>query len=101
MKPKKNVLVTCFVFLSLGVIAQLTEQKKVYTKADTLRGSLTEFRRGWDVMHYDLNVAINIVNRSISGSNRITYYENLAIKRIQIDLQSPLVIDSIISDNGE
>lgn len=100
MLYRSILLFLCLAF-TIHSIAQLDQQKKTFTKADTLRGSLTEFRRGWDVVKYDLNITVDIAARTITGSNVITYYESLAIKRLQIDLQSPLVIDSIINDRGE
>src|SRR5580704_10793464 len=47
---------------------------KVYTHADTLRGSFdTPGRVWWDVTFYDLHVAINPKDSSIRGYNGITY----------------------------
>jgi aminopeptidase N len=73
---------------------------KNFTKADTLRGSVTEFRKGWDVLKYNLTVQVDIANKSISGSNEIIYKETLPLKQMQLDLQKPLVIDSIKDQNG-
>jgi aminopeptidase N len=71
------------------------EQKDIFTKADTLRGSITKYRQGWDVLKYDLTVQPDINDKSIKGSNTITYREDVAITTMQIDLQQPLVVDSI------
>ncbi len=80
--------------------AQITSQKSRYTYEDTLRGSITKYRQGWDVLRYDLQVAVDIENKAISGNNKITYYESLPVREMQIDLQQPLTIDSIIGENG-
>lgn len=46
---------------------------KVFTHADTLRGSITPQRAWWDVTFYNLHVKINPADSSISGYNGITY----------------------------
>jgi aminopeptidase N len=97
----RHILSGVFLLVTMHAAAQLDQQKKTFTRADTLRGSLTEFRRGWDVTHYDLDITVDIYRRLIKGSNVITYNETLAVKRLQIDLQAPLIIDSIISSHGE
>ncbi|HEX8332037.1 MAG TPA: M1 family peptidase, partial [Segetibacter sp.] len=101
MKSKGNLLISISLLITVFSYGQLTEQKRQFTKADTLRGTITKYREGWDVKHYDLKVDVDIKNKSIKGSNQITYYESLAVKRMQIDLQQPLVVDSVVSETGE
>lgn len=86
-----------FPFVSIG---QLMEEKHTFTRADTLRGSITEYRKGWDVKRYDLTVQPDIVTKTIEGKNTITYYEDLPVRTMQIDLQQPLIVDSVIGDNN-
>ena len=99
MKLKHHVLLfVCF--LSIGLTktqAQLLKQKTIYTHADTLRGSNGPGRDWWDVTKYDLHVKFNIEDSTISGWNTI-YFKKLknGYNTIQIDLQDPLIIDSII-----
>jgi hypothetical protein len=90
----KLFIITGLLFPLLSA-AQLMEQKDIFTKADTLRGSITKYRQGWDVLKYDLTVQPDINDKSIKGSNTITYREDVAITTMQIDLQQPLVVDSI------
>lgn len=73
-----------------------------FTHADTLRGSITPERAWWDARHYDLHVAFDIKNQSISGWNTVTY-EVLKNEqaRLQIDLMSPLVLDSAVQDGKQ
>ena len=74
---------------------------RVYTRADTLRGSYTAPGRAWwDVTFYDLHVAINPADSSVRGYNRITYrvLEVPAAAELQIDLMRPLEIDSVTQD---
>lgn len=69
-----------------------------YTLADTLRGSLNAERTWWDVQRYELAFKPDYGHKSISGANEIIYkvvQPNDGKTRMQIDLQEPLVIDSI------
>jgi len=101
MKLKFNVLITVSLLFPLLSVAQLMEQKEVFTKADTLRGTITKYRQGWDVLKYDLTIQPNITNKSITGKNTITYWEDSAVTTMQIDLQQPLAVDSIIGQNNK
>ncbi|MCV2487641.1 M1 family metallopeptidase [Flavobacterium sp. SH_e] len=82
----------CFNFISFA------QKTKTYTLSDTLRGSLTPERQWWDVLRYDITVKPDYNNKLISGSNTITYktVKEKSNTKMQIDLQNPLVIDSVI-----
>src|ERR1041385_8822391 len=72
----------------------------IYTHADTLRGSLDSPGRGWwDVAFYDLKVAISPADSSIRGSNAITWRATARGREMQIDLMTPLEIDSVVQRN--
>ncbi|MCO6496131.1 MAG: M1 family metallopeptidase [Chitinophagaceae bacterium] len=87
--------------LCLSLIIIFFAQAQNFTRADTLRGSDGEGRNWWDIVHYDLHVKFNIEDSTISGYNVIRFnYENINGKYFQIDLQEPLVIDSVILDLG-
>jgi aminopeptidase N len=69
------------------------------SRADTLRGSFTTPGRAWwDASFYDLHVAVNPSDSSIKGSNAITYRVLKPGKEMQIDLMTPLEVDSITQD---
>lgn len=72
-----------------------------FTRADTLRGSITPERAWWDVTYYDLKVAVNPTEKFIEGSNTITYKVLEPKDVMQIDLQSPMKIDKILQDGKE
>ena len=93
--------------------AAAQESPAVYTRADTLRGDwTTPGRSWWDVTFYDLHIAIDPADSSISGYNAITYEvveqdtvpvhlysgEVNVLKELQIDLMAPLAVDSIVQD---
>jgi aminopeptidase N len=73
----------------------------VFTHADTIRGSNTSERAWWDAAFYDLHVKVNPADSSIAGYNAITYRVLRQAKEMQIDLQQPLVVDSVVQDGLE
>jgi len=69
---------------------------KPYTRADTLRGSLGPARAWWDVTFYDLHVRVAPADSSVIGYDAITYRALEPGDEMQIDLQAPLQIDSVV-----
>jgi aminopeptidase N len=87
-----------FILLFSSNLVLIAQTKKVYSLADTLRGSLMPERTWWDVQRYELAFQPDYNKKSISGSNEILYRvvkPNSGKIRMQIDLQEPLLIDSI------
>jgi aminopeptidase N len=74
------------------------QHQKYFTRADTLRGSITPQRAWWDVVAYDLHVKVEPSDSSISGFNTITYQVLKQDSIMQIDLQEPMEMDSVILD---
>jgi aminopeptidase N len=72
-----------------------------FTRADTLRGSNTAERAWWDAVFYDLRVKVNPADSSIVGGNTITYRVLGPAREMQIDLQQPLAVDSVVQDGIE
>jgi aminopeptidase N len=70
----------------------------VFTHADTLRGAITPERAWWDVVFYDLHVRLDPADSTVRGWNGITYRVTGASRAMQIDLQVPLEIDSVVQD---
>ena len=74
---------------------------RVYTHADTLRGSYTTPARAWwDVTFYDLHVVVSPADSSVRGYNGITYRVLGPGRELQIDLMVPLSVDSMVQDGG-
>ncbi|KQO21540.1 peptidase M1 [Flavobacterium sp. Leaf82] len=92
---------TCFLFILNLVFYSLQAQEnkplRIPTKQDTLNGSITPERIWWDIQYYDLSINPDYNNKTITGKNVIEY--NVTNKkhspRMQIDLVSPLKIDSV------
>ncbi|MBX3239743.1 MAG: M1 family metallopeptidase [Chitinophagaceae bacterium] len=81
--------------------AQPLNRKPEFSRADSLRGSITPGRAWWDVKEYDLTVWFDFSKRSLTGSNTITYtVVSAPTTEMQIDLQVGLNIDSVIYEGG-
>jgi len=91
----KKIIFFLLIAISFSAIAQDN-----FTKADTLRGSITPERAWWDLQHYDLSVTVTPATQSITGTNVITYKILEKNNRMQIDLQSPMKIDKV-EQNGK
>lgn len=74
-------------------------QNPVFTRQDTLRGSITPERAWWDLTYYHLQVKVNPSDSSFAGSNLIGYRVIEPGNLMQIDLQPPMKITRI-SQNG-
>ncbi len=98
---KKLLLLFSVAFLFENALhAQLMTDHAKFTRADTLRGSITEGRRNWNVLHYDIWVKPDYNTKSIEGKTTITYFDS-GVYTMQIDLQKPLIVDKIQGDENE
>lgn len=87
------VLLTC---ISLSPSSATAQQ---FSRADTLRGSITPQRAWWEVTFYDLHTTVHPQDSTIEGYNTITYRVIDEPQQLQVDLQQPLQIDKITQDN--
>lgn len=96
MNQKISSLILTALLFSFFLNAQ--QRSKMFTHADTLRGSITQERAWWDVLRYDITVKPDYVNKTAAGKNVITYkvVSDRHSASMQIDLQDTLKIDSII-----
>ncbi len=115
MITKYSYLLFFSLMVGVSATAQLMEKKEIFTHADTLRGSLNANRNWWDVLRYDITVKPNFEKKTIEGKTVITYRSTITNNKkdkkasqkyyktivgldtlkMQIDLQQPLIIDSI------
>ncbi|MFZ1369878.1 MAG: M1 family metallopeptidase [Ferruginibacter sp.] len=106
----KQLIKACLVFTFYYLLftsseAQPLKPVKAFTHADTLRGTYGATRDWWDVLKYDLHVKFNLKDSSISGWNEMQFKvltnriqvvnHGLGAQILQIDLQEPMVLDSI------
>jgi len=74
-------------------------QQSNFSKQDTLRGSITPERVWWDLLHYSLDFKVSPSSKSIEGSNVIRYEVLSQNQLMQIDLQPPMEITSVLENN--
>jgi len=90
----KIILILGFLALSKPTFAQ------PFTKADTLRGSLSSiFRTCYDINFYHLSVQVDVDKKFIVGSNQFNFTANNNFKTLQIDLFANLQIEKIVFKN--
>jgi aminopeptidase N len=86
---------------SLLMVAALAAQAQPpnFALDDSLRGTITPARSWWDVSYYYLNLNVQPERKWINGSVIVRYKVIKPDQTLQIDLQPPLVIDSVLQDN--
>lgn len=95
---QRTALVLSFVLTGTFTSAQLNDNRKTFTRADSLRGGVGQERAWWNVVSYDVWVRPDPAERSIRGTTTIAFDAVAEGRRMQIDLQQPLVVDSILVD---
>ena len=75
--------------------------RPIYTRKDSLRGSLRPERTCFDVTFYDLSLKIMPSSKRISGENQIYFKVIQPTKKIQIDLFDRYKIEKILWNNKE
>ncbi|PQB04613.1 M1 family metallopeptidase [Aureitalea marina] len=85
-----NLILLILLLWSTSLLAQ------TYTREDSIRGSITPERAWWDLQHYDLEVKVYPQQQYISGTNVITFKTISTSDKMQIDLQAPMQIDSVV-----
>jgi aminopeptidase N len=90
-----KILLLCILIFSSSASAQK------FTRQDTLRGSITPERAWWDVLRYAIDVTPDYETKTISGSVNIRFKVISPGKKMQIDLQQPMEIESIVHNNSK
>jgi len=86
----------------LAICLGLHLNAQEFTRQDSLRGSITKERMWWDVLRYDLDIEVDIDNKYLQGKNIMSYKVlDDAVRRMQIDLQIPMQIDSVLQNGIE
>ncbi len=82
------------IFLLIAAF-QIGLAQQATTRKDSLQGGLRAERTCYDVLRYDLNIKINIEEKSIVGYNDITFKVVENTNKIQVDLFENMKVDSI------
>ncbi|MGV1011993.1 MAG: M1 family metallopeptidase [Flavobacterium sp.] len=92
----KKIIIIGLTFISFQTVISQT-----FTRKDTLQGGLRAERTCYDVLRYDLNIKINIEEKSIVGYNDISFKVVSNTKKIQLDLFDNMQVDSIVYNTNK
>ena len=76
----------------------LAAQGRGFSHADTLRGSNDPERAWWDLTYYDLQLRVNPADSTVGGANTVRYRVLSQARELQLDLQTPMQLDSVVQD---
>lgn len=82
--------------LIIGILACNLSAQQKFTRKDSLQGGLRFERTCYDVLRYDLNIKVDIKEKSITGFNDITFKVVDATQKMQVDLFQNMQVDSIV-----
>ncbi|MFN5168554.1 MAG: M1 family metallopeptidase [Cyclobacteriaceae bacterium] len=85
-----------FIWWTLLCLAPLVVNAQHFSRADSLRGTLNANRNWWDVQHYGLTVEPDYESKSLRGRLQLVFKTVSPGATLQLDLQQPLLIDSVI-----
>jgi aminopeptidase N len=88
------VFIGCLLFTEQVVAQQ-------FTRADSLRGTLSPLRSSYDINYYHLDIRVDIDNKFIDGSNTFRFTATDDIQRLQFDLFENLSIEKVIWHGNE
>ncbi|WP_222535713.1 M1 family metallopeptidase [Pedobacter polysacchareus] len=99
----KKLLYTLLALLSIHQLgkAQLLKEKHIFSRADTLRGTLSPLRSCYDINYYHLDVKVDIDQKFISGSNEFRFTATQDFSKLQFDLFANLKVEKVVYKNQE
>ena len=99
----KNISLRRFflTFACLLTLHSLQGQVPVFSRQDSLRGTIYPERAWWDLTYYHLNIEVNPDEKTIQGVNTIQYKVLEPAQRMQIDLQPPMEVEKVLQDGQE
>ncbi|MHA4894400.1 M1 family metallopeptidase [Pedobacter sp. PWIIR3] len=90
------------VWLSLAALVSNAQVgAKQFSKQDSLRGQYGSLRSCYDINYYHLDVRIDPIEKTVSGSNEFRFTAVTDFSQLQIDLFSDLKIDKIVFNGTE
>ena len=81
--------------------AQLGANRETFTRADTLRGSLSPLRTCYNINYYHLDVKFDIGQKFISGSNLFKFTATQDFTKLQFDLFANLKVEKVVYKGKE
>ncbi|MEH7888390.1 M1 family metallopeptidase [Elizabethkingia meningoseptica] len=100
----KKIIISAFLLSGIIGYGQnkdaFGKTEHTFSKQDSLFGSNTKYRDFWDVKKYDIEAEPNFAQKSVKGSNRISFTITRDVKNptFQIDIQQPMKTSNVMSD---
>lgn len=85
-------------YMMTVVTSEIFSQQPVFTRQDTLRGSITPERAWWDLEYYHLDISVDPSDSTITGTNTVTYRVLKPYDLMQIDLQEPMELTGVVME---
>ncbi|WP_075352389.1 M1 family metallopeptidase [Algoriphagus marinus] len=101
MKLKNWIITTCIWFSIFQLQAQSFQPSAVFSKQDSLRGSIGPARAWWDLLQYHLEVKVDPGSQTVAGKNTMSYKVIADQNLLQVDLQAPMSLEKVIQDGQE
>ena len=96
----RSLLFYCLFLTGFNLILPqvVSAQTVIFSRQDTLRGSITPERAWWDLIYYHLDITVNPSDSTIYGTNTVKYRVVSPYGVMQIDLQEPLFLTSVVQN---
>jgi len=104
MSKSSLFIASILLLLSIGVPAEaqyISPSHEMFTRQDSLRGSITPERAWWDLKFYHLDIKVNPSDSTIYGTNTVVYKVLKSAEVMQIDLQEPLNLTKAVQNGKE
>lgn len=87
------------IYFFIVLSCSLSGFAQTFSHQDSIRGSITPERVWWDLNDYDLHLKVDADQKFIQGHNTISYTVLSEHQRLQVDLQAPMQIDSVVANH--
>ncbi|HEY5326444.1 MAG TPA: M1 family peptidase, partial [Mucilaginibacter sp.] len=93
----RRLLIGTLALITFSAKAQPGVPKETFTRADSLRGSLTSpLRTCYDINYYHLDVKFDIADKFISGSTLFKFTATQDFTKLQFDLFANLKVEKVV-----
>jgi aminopeptidase N len=101
MKKAPYSILLLMIIISTAQAQLLSKPPKTFTRADSLRGTLSPLRSCYNINYYHLDIKVDISEQSIGGSNTFEFTAVSDFTKLQFDLFNNLQVDKITYNGKE
>ena len=92
----KKIILTIFI-----ICAFKHANAQNFTRKDSLKGGLPIERKCYNVLHYGLDITVDIEKKAVVGFNEIEFKVITKTQKIQLDLYPNMIVDSIVYNTAK